>query len=235
MKKQIGRFVLGTLLLVGCDDDSGGLTGATIDADTMDANTIVIVDAQQRHDTAAREDVPPLVTSDAHPPDAAVTDAGVAPDGSVADSGWVFGADVTEVPCDKFGHALKEVARATCAGATRPVSATICFPNPTGVTHLEVNGCVAKNVPCGRYEVLDARTGLCCQELRILESYSPYCVRGGDKTDFVVALSYHFVDVDMDLQADLVDNCPTAFNPFQADTNGDSIGDACQGQDASAM
>jgi hypothetical protein len=35
-------------------------------------------------------------------------------------------------------------------------------------------------------------------------------------------------DADMDGIADAYDNCPTAWNPRQEDTNGDGVGDACE-------
>ncbi|HZS39661.1 MAG TPA: hypothetical protein VFF06_22670 [Polyangia bacterium] len=53
-------------------------------------------------------------------------------------------------------------------------------------------------------------------------------VRAHQQTTATLLLSSQTADADHDGVPDAVDDCPGAFNPDQADANGDGIGDACQ-------
>ncbi|MCG5051413.1 MAG: thrombospondin type 3 repeat-containing protein [Myxococcales bacterium] len=108
-------------------------------------------------------------------------------------------------------------------------SSEVCFPNPTGSAGFKVYRCSRRAV-CLPLEVKS--NDLCCGELtkRTTLTFNPYCVETDGFSDFLATPipTQTLRDADSDLRPDLVDNCPTTFNPFQADTDNDGIGDVCE-------
>ncbi len=144
--------------------------------------------------------------------------------------------------CVSLGDAFAAASTGNCetatfAGMVDDGSATMCFPGYTPglafqIVQCEDNGLAVPPPNCpGAYSIphMDQGTNhhFCCSypEQSPDDSLTQLCafnLTGLGTFGFGV-----LVDTDSDGTPDILDNCPTTWNPTQADKDHDSIGDVC--------
>jgi hypothetical protein len=140
----------------------------------------------------------------------------------------VYPPDFTaDSSCADFPDGL--FTRTFAAGCVRITSVMstvrICFANPNlpGQNEGRVLLCTPPVSSCPRSGLISQ---VCCRELFPSSGPDPLCSDTDELGTYAAGVPK---DTDGDFIIDISDNCPTVFNPDQADSNNDGIGDACEG------
>jgi hypothetical protein len=135
-----------------------------------------------------------------------------------------------ESSCAGFPTWLIETQAGPCLRITSGVlladGITVCYPNqPPPEPGKNVIQCVSPvGASCPDRKRLFS--GACCSEVSFVSGPDPLCFKTLTLGTFAIGV---LLDTDGDFIPDVDDNCPTVFNPDQADSNNNGIGDACEG------